>query len=143
MLNDVQSSNIFWHSDLGLERGLQSDMQISYHLCDVFFFVGIHTEVDEYYVTMLYFHEHVKRYRVILREFRNPGFPFETMPIHHIFPKVLVQGVPKKLTAKAAREVGPFQPQHSSLVVMSTCRPNCCHSEWTQKRRCDVGYECG
>ena len=49
MLNDVQSSNIFWHSDLGLEQGLQSDMQISYHLCDVFF-VGIHTEVEEYYV---------------------------------------------------------------------------------------------
>ena len=100
--------------------------------------------IQKWMNTMLCFHEHVKRYRVILRDFRNPGFPFETMPIHHIFPKVLVQGVPKKLTAKADREVGPFQPQHSSLDVMSTCRPNCCHSEWTQKRGMwDVGYECG
>lgn len=76
---------------------------------------------------MLCFHEHVKRYRVILRDFHIPGFPFETMPIHHIFPKVLVQGVPKKLTAKADREVGSILPwmlwPHVDLIVAIVSGP--------------------
>lgn len=68
------------------------------------------------------------------------GIPFETMPIHHIFPRCWCR---VSLRSWQPRRPEKWVPFNLSILPWMSCRPNCCHSEWTQKRGMwDVGFSC-